>query len=82
MEPIENVEKLVFYSIGDWGTPGAEILNVAAAMDKYANTIAKPRFILALGDNFYPSGNLTLVSGTQSIYNDINLLRRGQLNFQ
>lgn len=56
MEPIEKAEKLVFYSLGDWGTPGADILKVAAAMDKYAQTVAKPKFILALGDNFYPSG--------------------------
>jgi len=53
---MEEPEKIVFYAIGDWGSPGPEILKVAKSMDDYSRNVAKPDFVLALGDNFYPSG--------------------------
>lgn len=51
----EFSDQLIFYTIGDWGSPGAEVQAVAKAMDTYAK-VAKPAFILACGDNFYPNG--------------------------
>eukprot|EP00299_Pterocystis_sp_00344_P016306 c8180_g1_i1.p1 GENE.c8180_g1_i1~~c8180_g1_i1.p1 ORF type:complete len:317 (+),score=57.03 c8180_g1_i1:1-951(+) len=45
-----------FFSVGDIGTPNADVQGVALAMNKYAETNCAPDFILCLGDNFYPSG--------------------------
>jgi acid phosphatase len=52
---MENTDQLVFFTLGDWGSPGQEVLQLAKAMDTYAK-VAKPDFILAVGDNFYPCG--------------------------
>lgn len=46
---------LTFYSIGDWGEEGEILNNVAESMNNYSNQYP-PKFVLALGDNFYPYG--------------------------
>ena len=51
-------DSFTFFAIGDWGTPTFEVLEVAKAMDMWSSLDPQnsPRFIIALGDNFYPSG--------------------------
>ena len=41
------------YCIGDWGRPNP---GLASSMNDYATLNGNPDCILALGDNFYPSG--------------------------
>jgi tartrate-resistant acid phosphatase type 5 len=48
-----------FFALGDFGSPTPQIREVASAMNIYA-TKTKPDFILGLGDNFYPSGVLSV----------------------
>jgi hypothetical protein len=50
---------ITFYSIGDFGNPTPEVIEVAKAMDVYART-HPPNFILGLGDNFYPAGVMSV----------------------
>ena len=48
--------KLSFLAVGDWGQRGSKPQKeVAAAMTQIANQRA-PKFIISLGDNFYPDG--------------------------
>jgi hypothetical protein len=56
MEENQPQDRVLFYSIGDWGSSGPDVVKVANAMNKYSLKNGKPNFILALGDNFYPSG--------------------------
>jgi len=53
--PPENSSALKFYAIGDWGYSSPSLQSLAKAMDSRSHDHA-PAFILALGDNFYPSG--------------------------
>lgn len=50
-----GLEPLRFFVIADWGYPSPELRLVARTMDARARAM-RPQFILALGDNFYPSG--------------------------
>lgn len=55
MQKANPVSKLIFAAIGDFGNPTPAVLKTAKAMGQWAEK-ASPSFILALGDNFYPSG--------------------------
>ncbi|HVT55259.1 MAG TPA: tartrate-resistant acid phosphatase type 5 family protein [Xanthobacteraceae bacterium] len=46
---------LSFLAVGDWGHASAKARAVAAAMGRTAETI-NSRFVISLGDNFYPHG--------------------------
>jgi len=50
-----GLEPLRFFVIADWGYPSPELRLVARTMDARARAM-RPQFILAHGDNFYPSG--------------------------
>lgn len=61
-------KNLNFLAIGDWGVSGsAGLKSVAATMGDYANS-TQPDFIVSLGDNFYPSGVLSV---TDALWNDV-----------
>eukprot|EP01038_Epipyxis_sp_PR26KG_P010456 gene10456-14044_t len=53
---ISNSGSFTFYAIGDYGYPTPDIKQTAFAMSDYAISNEPPKFILALGDNFYPNG--------------------------
>ena len=69
---------LNFLAMGDWGRNGADHqLQVAAQMGKTANRFF-PQFIIATGDNFYPSGVVSEWDplwhySFESIYTDFRL---------
>jgi len=61
---ITRKDSLSFIVIGDWGVAGAEAQKpVAGQMDVYAKK-HNVKFIIAAGDNFYPSG----VSGISDVH--------------
>lgn len=48
--------ELNFLAVGDWGVSGSnELRSVSTAMTRHARSTG-PRFVISLGDNFYPSG--------------------------
>ena len=49
------MSRLIFFSIGDWGTPTLRLRLLVNSMNKIAET-HRPSFIIALGDNFYEDG--------------------------
>lgn len=55
ISPASPAEPLRFFVIADWGRPTQQIHQLAAAMAARARCLS-PQFVLALGDNFYPSG--------------------------
>eukprot|EP01039_Chlorochromonas_danica_P006111 gene6111-6729_t len=52
---LTSTKPLHFYALGDFGTPTYELKTVAKAMSNYAID-NPPKFVLGLGDNFYPRG--------------------------
>ena len=53
---VKNLTALNFIAIGDWGRNGADHQKeVAVQMGKTASDV-RAQFIIAAGDNFYPSG--------------------------
>ena len=55
-------DNMVFFSMGDWGgasdtapTTASELSN-GKGMDAAAAQLGKPRFVMAVGDNFYGTG--------------------------
>jgi len=75
---IRNIAALNFIAMGDWGRNGADHQKqVAAQMGKTA-TAAKANFIIATGDNFYPSGVISehdplFHYSYENIYTDFSL---------
>ncbi len=56
---VDKLPEVCFLSIGDWGTANPDMLAVAAMMSNLARkTLLK--FIFSTGDNFYPTGVMTL----------------------
>ena len=55
-QPPPPPPRLTFFALGDFGHNCKQTHRVAAAMDAYARAVAKPSFVLGLGDNFYPTG--------------------------
>lgn len=54
------VDELVFFTIGDWGRQGSKSQrDVARAMEIW-RPVARPRFVMTVGDNFYPFGQEAL----------------------
>lgn len=49
-------EPLLFFAVGDWGEDNLHLKSIADAMNTWATTFTTPKFILSLGDNFYPRG--------------------------
>lgn len=53
---ILSANALNFIAMGDWGRNGADHQKQVAAQMGITASIAKAQFIIATGDNFYPSG--------------------------
>ena len=56
---VQKPPEVCFVSIGDWGSPTKEMLDVAAMLAKLSKRKLL-KFIVSTGDNFYPTGVQTL----------------------
>ena len=78
--PSSNSSSFSFYAISDFGYPSPEVKRVSEAMNLYSEIYGQPRFILGLGDNFYPSGvdsidDIQFISSWENIFLKFNNLR-------